>query len=226
MAIWRLQPVARPVSQATGQVFDALRAPAFRSLLRVFAFSGIAAAIPASLVLFFVADVLQAGNYTGLFLGLYFVAGAAGLPFWVWFARRRGKAFAWGAGMLLAVLSFAGAGALGPGDSVPFAIVCLLSGLALGADLALPASMLADLVERERIGAGSCFGWWNFMAKLNLALAAGCALPLLGWLGYVPGAAGQAGHAALAWVYAGVPAFLKLVALGLLWRLARRERES
>jgi Na+/melibiose symporter-like transporter len=84
--------------------------------------------------------------------------------------------------------------------------------------------MLADLLEKEGLGAGSCFGWWNFTGKLNLALAAGCALPLLGWLGYVPGSG--AGRQYLAWVYAGLPAVLKLAALLLLWRLACKEHFS
>jgi Na+/melibiose symporter-like transporter len=68
-------------------LFGALRAALahrpFAAMLAVFAASGIAAAIPATTVLFFVADVLQATALEGLFLGLYFVAGAASLPLWV-----------------------------------------------------------------------------------------------------------------------------------------------
>ncbi|MEW5967034.1 MAG: hypothetical protein AB1720_08595 [Pseudomonadota bacterium] len=40
--------------------------------------------------------------------------------------------------MALAVVSFAGAFWLGSGDLAGFALVCVASGLALGADLALP----------------------------------------------------------------------------------------
>jgi Na+/melibiose symporter-like transporter len=52
--------------------------------------------------------------------------------------------------------------------------------------------------------------------KLNLALAAGLALPLLQWLGYVPGAA-QAPQAPLSWIYALVPCAIKLLAAACLW---------
>jgi hypothetical protein len=55
----------------------------------------------------------------------------------------------------------------------------------------LPAAIAADLGERQG-QAGACFGVWNFVAKLNLALAAGLALPLLGFLGYAPGSAATA----------------------------------
>ena len=207
---------ASAVAAEPGGLWSSLGRPRFLRLLAVFAVSGIAAAIPASLLLFFVADVLHAEAHSGGFLAVYFLTGAAGLPGWVWLTHRRGKRFAWGCGMWLAVAVFAWAGLLGAGDVLPFYLICALSGLALGADLALPPSLLADVIEAEGGGAGSYFGWWNFTAKLNLALAAGAALPLLGGLGYVPGQRNGGGLAALALLYAGVPAALKLLAWGLL----------
>jgi Na+/melibiose symporter-like transporter len=69
----------------------------------------------------------------------------------------------------------------------------------------------------ERTGqTGSCFGIWNFVAKLNLALAAGLALPVLAWLGYQPGC-GE-GLLALSLAYALLPLTFKLLAAALLWR--------
>ena len=64
-------------------------------------------------------------------------------------------------------------------------------GLGLGADLALPPSILADVIDDdERAGLGrnegSYFGLWNLVTKMNLALAAGIALPTLALLGYQP----------------------------------------
>lgn len=192
-----------------------LRDAAFRRLLTVFVANGIAAALPATLFLFFVADVLGAEADGGKLLALYFIAGAASLPLWVRLAARYGRIHAWLASMLLSILAFAGAALLGPGDVTAFAVICLASGLALGADLALPAAVAADLGQRlERSGA--CFGVWNFAAKLNLALAAGLALPLLGLFGYVPGSAG--GQAALSFSYALLPLAFKALALALLWR--------
>ncbi|HCV12215.1 MAG TPA: MFS transporter, partial [Candidatus Accumulibacter sp.] len=78
---------------------------------------------------------------------------------------------AWLASMVVAVASFVWAAGLGAGDIWPFALVCLLSGAALGADLTLPAALLADISEqpqgddepRHRAQAGAYFGWWNLV---------------------------------------------------------------
>ena len=188
---------------------------AFRRLLLVFVANGIAAALPATLFLFFVADVLQLESASGPLLALYFVSGAASLPLWVKLAARRGRVFAWGVAMALSILAFAGASLLGSGDLIPFALICLASGVALGADLTLPAAIAADIGERQG-QAGACFGIWNLVAKLNLALAAGLSLPLLALLGYVPG--GAAGLPALTFAYALLPLLFKALAGLLLWR--------
>lgn len=194
--------------------------PYFRRLLAVFMLSGIASAVPATLVLFFIADVLAAESRQGLFLTLYFVAAAAGMPLWIRLSARFGKVRAWQAAMVAAVIAFVWAALLGPGDVVAFAVICILSGVAFGADLALPPSLLADVIGRNgrMQGAGAYFGLWTLATKLNLALAAGIALPLLGALGYAPGSREPSAMGALALVYAGVPSALKIGAvLALSW---------
>lgn len=204
-----------PAARLSRSVLRAIADTAFVRLLLVFVANGIAAALPATLFLFFVADVLGLATMSGVLLVLYFVAGAVSLPFWVRLAGHLGRVRAWGLAMLLAMFAFAGASLLEPGDLWPFAMICLTSGLALGADLALPAAMVADFGERQG-QSGTCFGIWNFITKLNLALAAGLALPLLDLLGYRPGS-GQALNA-LVGVYALLPLGFKLLAAGLLWR--------
>lgn len=206
------EPLARTLSQpfANG---------AFRWLLGVFMLSGIAAAIPSTLVLFFIGDVIGASDRAGLFLVIYFLAGAAGIPLWVYAARRVGKRNAWLAGMALSVAAFVWAWRLGEGDVSAYAAICALSGLALGADLALPPSILADVIERGardgRRNEGAYFGVWNLVTKANLAIAAGVALPLLAALGYVPGAGGE--PRALSLIYCLLPCAFKLASAALLW---------
>jgi len=69
------------------------RQPAFRGLLGVFLLNGIATAIPATLVLFFIEDRLQApAAQQPLFLLSYFLAAAFGLPLWLRLVRAWGRA--------------------------------------------------------------------------------------------------------------------------------------
>ena len=205
------------------EVLRPLRNPRFVRLAAIFLVNGVAAAIPATLVLFYVADVLQRPDLTAVFLVLYFIAGAAGMPGWVRIAAHIGKARAWLLAMLLAVTAFTSAWFLGPGDVTAFAIICVLSGLAFGADLALPASLLADVIDddegRDGRPDGAYFGFWHLLEKLALALTAGLALPLLQALGYVPGVVADAGSA-LSWVYALLPCVIKLAAALMLWLFA------
>ena len=115
------------------------------------------------------------------------------------------------------------------GMDVGARLVEVLSGLAFGADLALPASLLADVIDHDAGDGGhrpdgAYFGLWHLLEKLALALAAGIALPLLQWLNYVPGTAAAQGSA-LSWVYALLPCVIKLVALLLLWLSGPESRQ-
>ncbi len=193
----------------------------FRWLFAVFGVNGIAASIPATLFLFFATDRLQLAQQAPLFLLLYFGAAALALPLWSRVAKRSGEARAWLWAMVLAIAAFGWTVTLGPGDLLPFALVCLLSGAALGADLALPPALLAGVIgDAGHAGAreGSYFGLWSWMTKMNLALAAGIALPLLQWLGYRPGSADESALTALTVAYALLPCVLKAGAALLLWR--------
>lgn len=200
--------------------------PAFRRLLAVFMLNGIASAIPATLVLFFVQDRLQApAAQEPLFLGTYFVCAALSIPLWLRAVSRLGLARTWLAGMVLSVAVFAWTAALGAGDAIAFAVVCALSGVALGTDLALPSALLAGVIAYEGDSGhheGAYFGWWNFATKLNLALAAGLALPLLALLGYTPGTRSEAGLQTLSLAYAVLPCALKLAAAAALYVLVVR----
>ncbi len=186
----RPDPLPRGRSVSLHAMLAPLANPAFRPLFAVFMLNGIASALPATLVLFFVDDILRAPHLAGMFLGLYFVAGAASLPAWLALCRRIGNPAGWFAAMMLSVAAFSGALLLGEGNIVGFGAICVASGLALGADLALPPAMLADTVRSagHESRAGAYFGLWTLATKLNLALAAGIALPLLALFGYTPGA--------------------------------------
>ena len=215
----------RAVARTEAATKDALRAmwkplnnPLFKQLLVIFVFNGIAASIPATLVLFFIDDVVRAPELSAQFLIAYFAAGAFGMPLWVLLSARIGKGRAWCVGMVVSIVAFVWTFTLKSGDTTPFMIICILSGLGLGADLALPPSILADVIDdddQRGLGRneGAYFGLWNLVTKMNLALAAGIALPSLALVGYRPGIT-QAPDALmyLAGIYALLPCVLKAFA--------------
>ena len=217
-ALWRAPRPARALNPASGMAAP-LRSNSFRRLLVIYLVNGVASAVPATLVLFFIRDRLQAPAMEPLFLASYFAAGALSMPLWLRVVAALGIARTWRLGMLLAVVSFAWAALLGPGDVLAFTLVCIASGVALGADLALPGALLAGVIQREGHSGqleGGYFGWWNFATKLNLALAAGISLPLLHAFGYTPGSREPQALQALALAYCLLPCVLKLAAAALL----------
>ena len=219
-------PVRQGGAVRTGSIWLPFSRPAFRALLAVFMVNGIAGAVPATLILFFVQDRLQAApQLQPFFLGSYFLSAALAIPLWLRLVPHIGLARTWGLGMLLALAVFVFAAQLGSGDSAAFMAVCALSGVALGTDLALPAALLAGTMAAsgDRGQAeGAYFGWWNFATKLNLALAAGLTLPALDWLGYAPGAQDAEALRTLSWAYCLLPCALKLLAATLLYTLIIR----
>ena len=198
----------------------------FRRLLLVFMLNGIASAVPATLMLFFVQDRLQLpASMQGQFLGAYFLAAAVSVPLWLRAIGRWGLRRCWLAGMLLAVAVFIWTLGLAAGDDIGYTVVCVLSGLTLGVDLIAPGALLNGMLQSNRSDgahAGAYFGWWQVATKLNLALAAGVSLPLLQWLGYETGSRDAPALLALTWAYALLPCVLKLLAGVVLWASAKQ----
>lgn len=205
-------------------------------LYTVFAVSTLASSIPAVLIIFFINDRLNLSNFTGLFLTVYFVSAGIGLSFWQKLSERIGKPAAWGCSMLLAIAVFIWALFLNSGDLMGYLCICLLSGVAFGAELILPFSMMADQIQR-RFGDQKLsdtdkttpstpqnsetfsFSILTLLMKMSLALSAGITLPFLDIWGYMPGQLNSE-HAlqALSFAYAVIPTVLKSLAFIMLWR--------
>ncbi|MGV1046161.1 MFS transporter [Limnohabitans sp.] len=222
--LWRYAPSMAQRATALADEpswLSPLRQPAFRALLQVFLLNGIASAVPATLVMFFIQDRLQApAGYEAVYLGAYFVAAALSLPFWLRIVQRIGLALAWLLGQALSVVFFMWAVTLIAGDFVSFGVICALSGVALGADLVVPGALLTGVIARNGdagLAEGRYLGWWQVATKLNLALAAGLALPALQFFGYSSGTRSAQGLWALSLAYGVLPCVLKLLAAWRLW---------
>jgi len=222
LALWSAGP--KPlVEAAPPQLLEQVSPwaqPDFVRLAAVFLPSALAGALAAGQVLFFIRDGIQAGELVAAYLFTYFACAALGLPLWLRAVRLLGLARAWCLGLVLSVLGFAAVPLLVAGDRMAFGAVCAATGLALGADLALPGALLAGVIQRAGHAGtreGAYMGWWTMGNKFALALAAGAALPALQALGYTPGGPPEIALSALGWTYGVLPCALKLLAAALLW---------
>lgn len=192
-----------------------------RIFLAVYCLNMLASSIPAVLVIFFVRDLLGAEHLTGLFLLLYFLSGAVGMPFWRMVSSRIGKYKTWGISSSLAVTGFIGAFLLGNGDAMAYGIICIATGLALGADLTLPPSILADHVHKYKNTAhsGTHYALLAFVGKASLAIASAIALPALDLAGFKPQSVNsEQALFILSASYALIPCMIKIISTAMLYK--------
>lgn len=202
----------------------ALADPLARRLLFLALINAAPVAVTSTLFLFFVESRLELPDFAGAYLLLFFLAAAASAPVWSKLGAAHGEKRVLLLGMVLSILSFVWAFTLGAGQGLAFALICLGSGAALGADMVLlPAIFARRLAHLGNEAAG--FGLWSFASKLSLALAAAIVLPSLQWAGFQSGSANSASAlSALTWAYAGLPCALKLMALTFLIALPFQEK--
>ena len=188
-----------------------------RRLLLIALVNATPVAVSSTLFLFFVESRLDAPGWEGPLLLLFFLSAAASAPLWGWAAARLGTKRVLLLGMALAILSFGFAALLGAGDVAAFALICLASGAALGADMTLLPAIFARRMAVVAPEAGQGFGLWSFVSKFTLAFAAVTLLPLLDASGFRSGQENTTtALATLTVLYALVPCILKLVAIALL----------
>lgn len=189
--------------------------PSLRKLQMSFLLNSLANALPATLFLFYVQLVLQEESQTGPLLLLYFASGIVGLPFWTMLAKKIGKRKSWQASMLLASTAFIFVPFLSSGDLMWFALITFVSGLSLGADMALPSSIQADVVQKiqtqKTTYAGILFGIWAMLTKFALALAVGLGFVILGIVGFEPDAPTPLALTTLSLLYGGAPVLFKML---------------
>ncbi len=194
-----------------------LRDPVARKLLAVALVNAAPVAVSSTLFLFFVESRLDAPGWEGPFLLMFFLSAALAAPVWGRMAEGIGPKRVLLVGMVLSIVAFAAAVTLGSGDLWAFAVICVASGAALGADMTLLPALFAARMEKVSPGATEAFGLWSFVSKFTLALAAVALLPLLESGGFQAGQ-DNADDALmlLSLLYGALPCVLKLVAIGLL----------
>ena len=210
-------------AQTTPSLRDAQRAwadPLVRRLLILALVNAAPAAITSTLFLFFVEYRIGAPSYAGPFLLLFFVSAALSATGWSRAAAIWGEKRVLLAAMSVAIGSFIWAIGLSTGELAAFATICVVSGLAMGADLTLLPALFSRRLSKAHKGSEAlAFGMWSFVSKLSLALAAITMLPLLQMGGFsTDSGTGAKNLWMLSLLYAGVPCVFKLLSLGLLAR--------
>ncbi len=217
----REQP--QPAKTSSG-IFRGLRL-VFRNrpfviLIGAYTISAVGNNLPATLILFYVQYVLES-PLADFFLLLYFATGIVFLPGWVFLARRIGKKRAWLLSIAVNTGAFTGVFFLGPGQTTAYGVLVFLSGIGLGATLALPSSIQADVIDYDELLTGErregrYIGLWSIAKKLAAAIGVGVGLSVLGLAGYVPNAA-QPEEVVLTLrvLYALVPSACNLIALAI-----------
>ncbi|MEO1293487.1 MAG: MFS transporter, partial [Pseudomonadota bacterium] len=156
-------------------------------------------------------------------IALYFLMGVLAAPAWSWATKRASKHRIWCWAMLYACVVFAAVPFLGAGDVVAFAVVCVLTGIAFGADIVLPPAIQADVVDIDTAQTGEqrtglYFAIWSVVTKAAQGILGGIGLLVLSQLGFDPnGSNSETVLWGLTALYAGVPIVLKLAAVALTW---------
>lgn len=206
----------RPGLPKLVEILSLLKFAPFRTLLISYTIMGFGAALPATLILFYVQDVLGSAN-GGIYLILYLIVGLLFFPLWPALAKRFSKKSTYLLSIGVNTGAFIGVLLLGSGDEIAYAILVAISGIGLGGTLALPSSMQADSIQLyERIYGmrreGQFIGLWSIAKKLTAALGAGVALPILDFAGYTAGSPTPSSSLTLSILYAGLPCICNVVA--------------
>ena len=181
--------ISKPKKYIKPSIYKLFPSKKIKLIYTVYFFNTLAAAFPASLIIFYVRDFLGAEHLLGTFLLLYFISGALSMPIWQKLSLKFSNIISWMISMVFSLLTFIWAFFLDPGEIYGYYAVCLSSGMAVGANLALPSAIIAKYIvdNNFQVYASSYYSLTNFISKSSLALASGTALPFLGFFGYVPG---------------------------------------
>ena len=195
----------------------------FVRLLAAWFLNGIANGIP-SVLFFLYLDKVLGVNETqrAVLILIYFSTAVAAMPAWLSLSKVFNKHRVWCYAMILAIGAFSLVPFLPDGAFYLFSIICILTGVCLGADLSIPPSIQADVLDYDKLKtrsqrAGLLFSLWGMATKLALACSVGLAFPLLDWLGFEPDMPDDSGRQALVFLYALLPVGFKCITVLAIW---------
>lgn len=203
----------------------------FNQLIISQLFNGIANALPATLFVFFTTYVLKRPDLAGPLLVFYFLAATISVPIWVKLTNIWPKERCWKIAMVIAAVTFLAVLLVDEKTISLFVIITIITGMMAGADLSIPASMLADIIDHDanKTGyrrPGIFFAVWGTTSKLTFAFAIVIAFSLLGMEIFEPSEENTLVDTNwLIILYALLPPIFKIVSVVLLNRYNLKPRE-
>jgi GPH family glycoside/pentoside/hexuronide:cation symporter len=169
----------------------------FRRLLFAFLFSSLAVALTTPIFVLFISHVIGDPTATPKIIVFHYMAYIAGVPFWMWLARKTDKHITWLCSISLMGLMFPQFMWVGEGDIMLTLLIMIVIGFGAGNNNVVPASMKADVIDLDAVEsgedrAGLFFAAWSTATKLVGALGVGISMPLLAWVGFDPGIRNEA----------------------------------
>ena len=215
--------VATKQQRVRKELLSMLKIGPYRRMLYVALAIVIGEASRHAVVVFFMDDVLQAGDRIGRTFIFYYMMGVAAIPLWQWLAKKYGKhrslaiAMTW-SGLMVLATAF-----LGAGDYNTFLVFYVLKGASFGAFAYLPLAIVADVVDVDTAAtrqkrAGIYFAVFGAVDKICIAVGMFIALQVLNLTGFDPTAAtNEAGLWMIRIEYAVIPTFFFILASYLVW---------
>lgn len=191
------------------------------ALITTLQFMGIACTT--SLFLFFVQHVLQS-SMSDHFIFVYTLSVVAGIPIWIWIAKKIDKRNAMVTALLLNLFVLVNMLQIGPGNQLYFAFLVAFYGITGGAvSFVLGPSMVADAIDydewqfgqrREGVHMGAIF----FLGKIAMGISVIIVFFILDSLGYAPGKTQSATVThGIRYMFIGLPSFLAAIEVSLFY---------
>ena len=201
-------------------------------LIFVWFLNTLANVFPMVLFVFYVSYILGGDDHDRqITLFYYFLFAVLGVPFWTLLSKKTNKVLAWRISLTISALIFLFVVFLDKGDLNLFIIISCLTGLCLGADLLLPMSIQADLIDHHRMKfnedmSGVMFSILTFLNKLSFALASIFIFGVLGLLNFDANEiVSKESKIFIIISYAIIPVILKIIAAFLLKNFTFGESE-
>ncbi len=196
----------------------------FLKFMGIFFINSLAVSLPASVITFYVNDVLKCPEKLGIFLTIYFLSAAIFMIFWKKIAQKIGKINSWSISILGSILTFIFAYFVDSSNSDLFYLICFLSGVFLGADLMMPPAIIAEIIHQKHDKISSYLSFWNMINKAGLMCASFLSLMTLWLVSFDAKNVNQESLMAIPIIYAIIPCALKMLVVLLLYKLKTSQK--